>query len=237
MGCALAALLTAVLCSGRARAEPARSTATSDAEVTLRLAYLERVLERDEPRLRLWRDSWVSIFAGLALAQGGLALGATDGGVRAVSIAGGIKSALAFAGVLAAPATGRTAATRLRAEPASTPAERRAKLRLAESLLRASAGDERLRRSWIPLAAGAVLNASGACVIWALHRPVEGWLGLGSGVVVGQIQYWSQPTGAVASWEAYAAGRFREPVPRAAPAALRVSVIPGPGGLAIAGSF
>jgi len=129
------------------------------------------------------------------------------------------------------PFTARSAATRLRALGEDTPAARRAKLLEAESLLAASAREERFSRSWVPLGLGLALNLSSTFILWAgFHRPGAGWFGLGAGTAVSQLQFWTQPTGALTAWDAYTRGAWRSP-PRAPVVRWSVS------GLSVQGSF
>jgi hypothetical protein len=236
---ALALVLVAAHASPAFAAPP-----DEDAAVTARLAFLEAVLARDGAKLGTWRDAWVSTFAALALLQVGVGVPTTDVGVRGAAFVGGIKSLLAAGSILAVPATIVTASARLGALDARTPEERRAKLLVAESLLQKSAAESRFRHSWMPLVAGALLNVGGAAVMWAgYHRPGSGWFGLGSGLVVGQLFYQTQPIGAIAAWDAYSRARDQgKPPPTVASLAakepaIRWSVAPGAGGVLLQGSF
>jgi hypothetical protein len=217
-----------------ARAEP------TDADVSARIAWIERVLEREQAHARLWRDGWITAFTGVTLAQLGILGMVDDGPARLLAGIGAAKSTIAFSFLLVSPMAARSGAATLRAAPDRTPAERRAKLRLAESLLGTIAKEERFNRSWFPLAGGALVNTAGAWIFWAKYRrPVDGWVGVGVGVGVSQLQYHTQPTLAIRAWDAYVRAGPEGPGPRAvAPApAPGVAIVPAPGGLAIEGSF
>lgn len=223
---------------------PALAAPPDDADVEARLAYLEVVLNRDESSVHRWRDSWISAFSALALLQIGVGAASTDTGVQGAAIVGGVKSALAAASILASPATAVTVTATLAPLGGRAPSDRRARLHAAEQLLAASASEARFRRSWIPLVAGAFLNLGGAAVMFAgYHRPASGWFGLGSGVVVGQLFYQTQPTGSIAAWAAYstAVGQGKAPPSVASLAArepsIRWSVTPSVGGLVVQGLF
>ena len=75
------------------------------------------------------------------------------------------------------------------------------------------------------------------------HRAASGWFSLGSGVVVGQLFYQTQPTGSIAAWAAYstAVGQGKAPPSVASLAAkepsIRWSLAPGAGGLVVQGLF
>jgi len=201
-------------------------------------------LARDGAKLQTWRDSWVSVFSALVVLQVGIGVPTTDVGVRGAALVGGAKSLLATASILVIPATLVTASVRLRELGARTPDERRAKLRVAGSLLEKSACESRFRHSWIPLVAGAFLDLGGATVMWAgYHRPGSGWLGLGSGIVVGQLFYQTQPTGAIVAWDAYTRALDQgKPPPTVASLAAREpaihwSIAPGAAGILVQGTF
>jgi hypothetical protein len=230
-----ASLLAGLLCVVPVAAEALPSAA--DREVSARLAFVVGVLERDEPRMRFWFDSWTSGFAALAVAQTGVALGMDDRSTRISAVSGAIKAAIGVAGMLARPPIARTAATTLRAMGEGSAEERRRKLVQAESLLHESADQEQSRRGWPALLGAALINLAGAYVLWAgYHEDRAGWIGFGGGVVVAQVQLWTQPKGASAAWSAYARGRYLGPPPPA-PSMFSWSLLPSPSGLALGGSF
>lgn len=225
-------------------AAPAFATPPGDDAVEARLTYLELVLDREQSKLHTWHDGWLSAFSALALVQVGLGAATTDPGVQGASIVGGVKSALAATSILISPATGLTATMTLAPFGGRSPADRRARLHAAEELLEKSASEARFRRSWLPLVAGAFLNIGAAAVMWGgYHRAGSGWFGLGSGLVVGQLFYQTQPTGAIAAWAAYstAVGQGKAPPSLASLAAkepsIRWSVTPGAGGLVVQALF
>src|SRR6185437_6490447 len=170
-------LTVAVLTVARsAHAQPV----ADDADVTARLAWIEGVLQRDEPNVRLWRGAWLGIYSAVVLTEGALIANAQTPATR---INSGISAGLASVGftfVLVSPSTGSTAGSLLQTLPAGTPAERRAKLARAEALLRASAKEERDGRGWFPRVGGAVINLAGAWLSWATTRGTSGmgWLNL-----------------------------------------------------------
>jgi hypothetical protein len=224
-------------------AAPARAAPDDEAAIDARLAFLEAVLAREEGKMHTWRESWISAFSALSLVQLGLGSATTDPAVRGTAFVGGTKSLLAVASILAVPTTAIKASSTLQGLAARTPKERRARLRAAEQILEASAGEARFRRSWIPLVAGAFLNLGGAAVMWVgYHRPGAGWFGLGSGVVVGQLFYQTQPTGAITAWAAYTRALEQGKAPPLASLvvkepSIRWSIAPSAGGLVVQGTF
>jgi hypothetical protein len=223
--------------SGAARAE-APPQAPDDADVALRLAWLEKVLDREATGTTLWRAGWMAFYGGATILEGALLVtGSTREGRVDAGMSMG-KSAVAFTFTLVGPASAAPAARILRRSPAATPAERLARLRLAESYLRAIAAEERDRRGWFPLVGGALLNAGAAWITWATAPGSggKGWLSLAEGLAVAQLQFHTQPTGAIRAWDAYqragAGARLGEP-----PAVLRWSIRPTAAGMAVRGEF
>lgn len=200
-------------------------------DVAARLAFLERVIEREQDRTRLWYDTWLGFFAAATLAQGGVVLATTAHQPRIAMGVGMAKSAIATGFMLIGPRRGRVAADSLRALPPKTSTLER--LRAAESILRVIAAEERARQSWFPAIGGAALNVAGAWTVWALGRnSTPGWLGLVSGTAISLVHRFTQPTGAIRALEAYERGDLR--APKASP---RASIAPSPTGIVIQGSF
>jgi hypothetical protein len=222
-------------------APPARDAAdAADADVTLRLAWIERVMEREGVATRAWQWGWVSFYGTAAAVQGALLATAKTPQDRvndAVSVG---KEVVAAAFTLITPAAAGPSARTLRHLPAGSAALRLAKLRQAEALLRALAVEERERRGWFPLVGGALLNAGGGFVTWAAYRgsgsAFNGWFGVVSGLAVAQAQFHTQPTAGIRAWEAYQragdGSHLGEP-----PAVLRWSITPTAGGAAVTGTF
>jgi len=225
-------------------AAPARAQSTpepSDADLDARLAWLDRVLDREGFATRVWRGTWIGFYSGGTALETLLAvlnntpakLGARiDSGVNVA------KAALGLGFTLFSPADAGPRADNLRAMPTSTRAQRLAKLRYAEASLQAIASEERSRRGWFGLIGGALVNAGGAWVDWAAIKGngTLGWITLTSGLAVAQIQFHTQPTGAIRAWDAYrragAGASLGDP-----PAVLRWSIGPTAGGAALRATF
>jgi len=231
------ALLTAVR---SAHADPV----ADDADVTARIAWIEGVLERNEASVRLWRGSWLGIYSAVVLTEGALIANAQSSSTRINSGISMGLSGVGFTFLLVSPSTGSTAGTRLRALPAGTPAERRAKLARGEALLRASAKEERDGRGWLPQFGGAVLNLAGAWLSWATTRGSSGmgWLSLTAGMAVTEVQIFTTPTGATRAWAQYerVGVGARAPAPRVGLSftpGMGLSIAPGVGGATLRGWF
>jgi hypothetical protein len=231
------AVLTLATATANARAEPPPESA-EDAAVTERLAWLERVLDREALATNVWRGSWIG-FYGAATVVEGVLLGTAKTRADRVNDGVGVgKAAIACGFTIFGPSTAAPAARITRKLPAGTRAERLAKLRLAESYLHAIADEERDRRGWFPLIGGALLNAGGGWITWAANKGagVAGWFGVASGLALAQIQFHTSPTGAIRALEAYrragAGGRLGDPPP-----VLRWSIRPTAGGMLVEGAF
>lgn len=232
--CCVFVVVSTVAASARAEG----TTTPDDADVAARLAWIERVLDREASGTELWRGGWLGFYGAAVLVEGALLAVSTT---RVDRVNDGVtvgKAALGFGFTLVLPATAAPSARALRGKPAGTPAERIAKLRLAESMLRAIAAEERERRGWFGQIGGALVNAGGAWITWLAARGSGGvgWFGAASGVAVAQLQFFTQPTGAIRAWEAYqragAGGRLGEPPP-----VWRWSIAPTAGGMAVRGVF
>jgi len=168
-------------------------------------------------------------FGALTLGQGAFALLTDDPGLAAESGVGAVKSGLGFGALLIFPFHATSGASHLDELPDQTPAERRAKLRAAEEILRVSAQDEEFGIGWPSRLASCAVNLAGAYYLWIEHeRFAGGWLSLVTGMGVSEIQFRTQPTGALDEVSR------RPSVGQAQP--LTISALPGPG-LALRGSF
>ncbi len=222
---ALAILLAAVALL--TVAAPARA-ADDDGAVRARLAFVEHALDTEQPRARHWRNAWLVTFAALAVGQGGFAWLTTNRGYRVDAAVGGAKSALGFLALLVGPHTNTGAADRVAAMPARTHGQRRDKLRLAEALLVDSAKEERFEQSWMPRIASAVVNLAGAYVMWiGYQRYTTGWLSIGSGLAVSELEIRTAPVGLTG----FRAG------PASPSIATSWTIAPVVGGLSLTGSF
>ena len=182
-------LLATVLGITRAEAQ------SSDAVVSRSLARIEALLAKEQPKARTWKTSWMIAYGVLAVGQGTFALLTDDQALRAELGVGAVKSGLGFGGLLVFPFRATHAASDLRALPARTAEERRKKLRTAERLLEESAADEELAAGWPGRVAASLVNLAGAYYLWLEHDEfARGWISLGTGMAVSELQIRTQPT-------------------------------------------
>jgi hypothetical protein len=215
-----ASLALVMAATGVARAdEPAGPTVQAGDDVELRLAWLERVLDREGFATRVWRGSWLVFYGGAAALEAVLAGVTTSPGVRVDSAVNAGKATIAFGFTFFSPASAGPLADGARRMPKGTRAERIAKLRAAEAALRAIAAEERDRRGWFAQVGGAALNAGGAWISFAGHKGngALGWIGAATGTLVSELQFFTQPTAGIRAWEAYqragAGARLGDPPP------------------------
>lgn len=230
----IAALVLALLSPGAAPGqEPGAIGTLSDEEVERRYRFIEERLDSHRTRAQIWHWSWTAINGGAAIGlgiAGGLA-SSTEDRVSLFS-----QAALAGVGVadlyLLRPLPARDGAAPLRKLPASTPAERRARLAQAELLLRRAAGRPGGWRDWWPHLANLLVNTAVGIAVWQTGTTEDALIVGISGAAVGEVYIFSQPQGWVEDLEAYE----RMTTPGAHPGG-RWSLVPSSGGIAVRYEF
>lgn len=243
---AAALILALAALPGLLRAEPGADRAAapapdtrSDAEVDARLAFIEDALAAGNTYANVWYWGWTAgqlgaagLFAGLAYAKRDDPASKANNAVSAVqSFAGG--AVLVFFPLEAAFAT-----TRLERYPATTAAQRRAKLTVAERLLTLSAEGEQLGRHWINHALGIAVAAAGGLLLTFAYAGTDwrdGLINFAIGVAITEASIWTQPMRAVRDADRYERFGADQPVAARRPRPeLRVAAA-GPGlGLVLA---
>ncbi len=194
-------------------APSARAEGRSDAEITRRLAFVERHLESGTAAADRWWYGWYAGYTALTVGQFTIALAVDDPLARADNVVGAVASSLGVIPLGFFPFTPRTAAAELRAYPATTPEERRRKLAAAERLLHAASDVEIQGRSWLTHALGfSVSLASGLVLGLGYHSTRGAVLNSLGGVALTELQIFTQPTAAIDAWRAYGLGQFESPV-------------------------
>lgn len=225
-------MLLMVLC----QEERAAAAPPDDAEVAARIRFIEQRLDAGTAAADRWWYAWYSIYGGLAVGQAVVAIAVTDPGTRTDNVVGAVSTSLGIVPLGLSPLEARFAAGRLSAYPESTPAERRAKLRAGEAMLRSVAEEERFGRSWVAhLLGNGVALASGIVLGVGYDRPASGIFNFGAGVALTEVQILTQPTQGIDDWREYR----RKDTFATKPARRRahLSVAPSLGGVVMAGSF
>jgi hypothetical protein len=240
---ALAALLllSCLATSARAQAPLADDAAAArDAEVQARLRFLERSLDGEVATAEAWTWGWVT-FNTAAASYEIYNAAHSRGPDRVDAIVAVGKAGIGIAGRLIRPLYARRGAGELVALPSATPAEREAKLRVAERLLARNAREADLCHQWLPHLMSVALNVAGAIVTWAVaDAPALAWRQAGIGVVVGEIVIWTQPRQALRDLAEYRrrfAGERASAPPPSRSTAPSLSLAPLGGGSARASSI
>jgi len=209
----IAAIALAVLLANAAAAF-AQSAALSDEQVKERLAFITKSLETGQPAARRWWYGWMAGYAAGTAAMGVLA--ATDwktgtdvdNSTGQYMLVGSGTFALGVVGLLMDPFTPATAAKKLERLPETSAAERLAKLKRAEELLRQCAKRERSGRSLTTHLLNAGVNAAaGIVTVAAFDRPAgDGLTTFAIGEAISLLNIFTQPMRAVRDLKKYDAG-------------------------------
>jgi hypothetical protein len=219
----LTAVIVLALLVGLASAEAARAqeASLSDEQVRERLGFISASLTVGQPRARRWWYGWMGAYSAGAATMGILAatnwnsgpIDIVDGlpGNREFAqdmLVGGATFALGVVGLVMDPFTPATAAKKLQALPEASAAERLAKLRRAEELLRECARRERSGRGLVTHLLNAGVNAAaGVVTVAAFDRPFgDGLLTFALGEAVSLLNIFTQPTRAIRDLKAYESG-------------------------------
>jgi hypothetical protein len=225
----LGAVLAVAALERDARADP------TPEEVDARYSAITSALEQGEGRAKLWWYGWTLGFAAITVGEGTLALATHDEATRVDAIISATGSALGGGAMLIVVSRSAFAyRDRLADIDASTPQGRLARLHEAEKILDEAADDEIGGHSIFAHLASDAITLAGTFVLWAgYHEYALGWLNLIGGTLTGEAQIFTKPTAAIEARRAYRAGRLG-PV---APSSFSWTVIPGVGGVTLAGSF
>jgi hypothetical protein len=209
-----------------------------DAQVATRLQQIETSFDEDEMHANVWFNGWLGIFTISAIGSATVSL-TTDPGDVPVWRLGALRSGLGMFSVLLAPCPAVEAPSMLRALPESTPAERLAKLRLAEDQLHRAAKMERLTRSWLAHTSSIVVSAAFSFWIWrGYHHAGAALLSFGTGVLASEAKISTAPTRAIDDEAALEAGLPITPHESLGRQLIpRFSIAPMPNGVAFGGTF
>ena len=176
-----------------ALAPPASSL--SDAEIEQRLRFIEERLEGSRRHAQRWYLGWYAASVG-GVVVGGLQAGlANKGEDRASGIATAVLAAGGIAYLELLPMNARHGADPLEALPATTHAQRLAKLERAQEILEANGERATVQIDWVAHAANALVSVATGAIVWAVGG--DATTGIVSGVlplVGGEIQFWTEPS-------------------------------------------
>ena len=237
---AFAVLLPAALAVGSAHAEEAEPlgaisgdlSSLSDADVDLRIRFLEERLDAGRRNAQIWQYGFT----------GGYSLGAVIGVVqastdsssdaRARAIVTAVKATIGTARLLLAPHPARHGADAMREVTGESREDRIRRLAAGEGLLQEIVDRTESRWSWKRHAANLALNAAGAAVGWPLGDRDDALIGAALGIVVGEIMTFTMPWRSIDDAKAY-----RQRIGLARKPGLRFGLTPLPTGLALRVDF
>lgn len=180
---ALSILLCATATAG---AHPCDELTPAEAEA--RYQRLRRDIERNNRHIEIWNATWFAIYGTATAAQLTLAIALDDGDDRAIYGVGAGRAAIA---ALAVPVLG----IRTRAVP-STTGSACADLAIASATLAENVRLHARGRGWLKHAGAVGLNLAALLTLGLGFDLWErGAIGFGIGMVMGEIQIYTQPMG------------------------------------------
>jgi hypothetical protein len=217
------ASIALVLVLANAAVVYAQEAALTDGQVGDRLAFITQALESGQPAARRWWYGWIAGYAAGAATMGVLSATnwektpdvvilapapGTDNSFAQDMLVGGATFALGVVGLVMDPFTPANAAKKLRAYPEASAAERLAKLKRAEELLRECARREKAGRGLMTHLLNAGVNAAaGVVTVAAFDRPAgDGLTTFAIGEAVSLLNIFTQPMRAVRDLKRYEAG-------------------------------
>lgn len=214
---ALSVLATAVLASTTtARADPPAcpDTPPDDAEVTRRLDWIERVIDRDEDDVRRWYAAFVVAHTLLAGVNVALAFAADVGSNAdqevwwrsraAPFVVNATGSTLGLITILASTPPILGAGDFVRRLPRGTPGERLVSLREAERRLQRDHDAVAFVRGPLASVASAVYVGAASSLLLAFDHTVPAMIHALGGTVLAQGRLLLHPTGPLEAWRTYA---------------------------------
>ena len=176
----------------------------TDAVVRERTDYIQKRFDEGQGAAKTWWWGWLWGYTGITVAQMGLYYAIPNDSednktTRDILLVGAASSLLGVIGQIITPMTPAYAGDELRALPDGTPQQRLEKLRRGESLLKESAEREEFGRSWIAHSACVVVNLGAGLIIWQgmHHSFTDGLVNFGAGMLISEIQIFTQPMQAV----------------------------------------
>ena len=198
------------------------------ASLDARVAELEHALADVRPSTRTYYASWLAAMSVMAVGQAAIGLSVDDRAVRESMFLGAGLTVAGIGLLLITPSPGRYGADELRGMPASSLADKRAKLMRGEQLLRGEAATDRFRRAWYQHVLIAALG--GGVGVWlGVRYPDQVWTAavpsaIGT-IAIAELQIWTSPKASIDHWNRYRAGGPSLAIaPAVAPQMLGVSL-------------
>jgi hypothetical protein len=209
---------------------PAPAASLTDEQIEQRIAFLDRRLDQSQTHSFLWQYGWMAVNGGGGVASG-VQAGLDHGNDRIFDVLEAVKSGIGVVYLVLRPMPGWRGAGPIRAMPDATRADRIARLRRAEEMLREAAEHARRRKYWLVHLGNLGLNAATGAILLGLGSTRLAVLSAGLDTAIGEAQIWSRPWQPEEDWKEYerfvATGRVDPSLP---PTTWRI----GPAGRGIA---
>lgn len=179
-----------------------------------RIQWIQNQLDRAEGPSRTWQYGWSTVHGGMTYlytAQASTLDDDDENEDRHDAYVNAASFFVGFAAMMFDPLTTWKAAPQLRQLPETTEDEKQAKLRQAENLLRRCALREERGKSWTAhILAGLVNLAAGVAVACDGSRTGDGVAMFAGGMLLSEIQIFTQPTHASRAWKEYQTGASQD---------------------------
>lgn len=187
---------------------PAPASAEA-ATLDVRAGELERALADVRGPTRRYYAGWLAAMSVLAVSQGAVGLSVDDRALRESMFLGAGLTVAGIGLLLITPSPGRYGADELHGMPASSLAEKRAKVTRGEELLRGEAATARFRRAWFQHVLITALG-SGVGVFLGVRYPEQIWTAavpsaIGT-IAIAELQIWTSPNASIDHWRRYRTG-------------------------------
>ncbi|MBD1391041.1 hypothetical protein IC617_16560 [Neiella sp. HB171785] len=175
----------------------------SDQEIDQRLSFLNSKLDAIESPSTYWQYGWTGFYAVSAIAQAAKAADESDSDDSTKQWVGAVKSAGGLALMLFKPLPVVTGMDDYRQMPATSRAQKIARLKEAEQLMRHSAWRANERHTWKPHLMTVGVNLLGAAAIAAFGDSDDALGSAALGIAIGEAAIWSQPSAPQQYWQDY----------------------------------
>lgn len=223
-GITLPLLLSAVLAAStptRAAAQDAFACVDelSDDQVTRRTEAISREFRAHERHSRVFRFGWLSLFAAFAVTEFAILGPRFEGAQRWNAYISGVGATSAMLQMAALPMPGVWGRRRIERMPASTPEERRARLRYALHVLEIAANSDRIIHGPLSHASAVVWSVGwGTLLSVKFDEPLTATMAFLGGPVINEARILTAPGWATEAWVRTRAGfcwdRYVDDTPR-----------------------
>lgn len=203
----------------------------SENELNERLQVVETMLKHNEKAAQTWWYSWIGLYGGGTIGQGAVAYVTQDKNLRQDMIVGAGTTLIGLAGQVIFPVKSGYELTSADKINELSYYEKLQKLLDDEGKLKYQSDRALSGRNWQTQAMNVAVNLTGGLVTWlGFKRPLkDGIINFATGMVISELQIFSQPTRAKKDYRAYCSkynlnGYSNQPRPEYT---IYANVIPG----------